>query len=196
MIEIDSSDLERAANLLKEFPGAVDRIAKRAVRASVKGVKREAIEKATQIYTISKGRLSGTMKVSYTGSGHGAFFSSKGRLQDLIYYKHNPSGRRVPTKRPPKGRYLYSEVIRGQGGTIAHAFLARMKSGHVGIFHRTGSPSKNNPEIEEIKQYKSPSVPHMLKNRYVKNYVEEHIRNRLSGAVDREVDSFLARYRQ
>lgn len=189
MIEIDDSDLQRAANLLKEFPGAVDRVSKRAVRASVKDVKREAIEKATQIYTISKGRLSGTMKVTYTSFGHGAIFSSKGRLQDLIYYKHNPSGRRVPKKRPPKGRYLYSEVIRGQGGTLAHGFLARMKSGHVGIFEREDG-NKSMP----IKQYKSPSVPHVLENRYVRNYVEEHIRDRLSGAVDREVNSFLARY--
>ena len=45
MIEIDDRDLQRAANLLQAFPGAVDRLSKRAVRSSVKGVKREAAQK-------------------------------------------------------------------------------------------------------------------------------------------------------
>ena len=192
MIEIDDSDLQRAANLLKEFPGAVDRLSKRAVRSSVKGVLREAAQKIAERYTFQRFRISPTMRITYAGNG--AVFSARGRSNDLAYFKHNPN--RVPTKRPPKGKYLYSEVVRGQGGTIAHAFLARMQSGHVGVFHRTGKPSKSDEKKEEIKKNFAPSVPQMLGYPSIRTYMEDHLRERLSGAVDREVNNYLARYRR
>lgn len=186
MIEIDDSDLQRAANLLKEFPGAVDRLSKRAVRSSVKGVKREAAQKISERYTFQKKRISGAMRITYHGNG--AVFSARGRVNDLAYFKHNPN--RVPTKRPPKGKYLYSEVVRGQGGTIAHAFLARMQSGHVGVFHRT----HGNESMPIAKNF-APSVPQMLGSPTIRDYMEKHLQTRLAGAVEREVDQFLMRYR-
>ena len=185
MIEIDDSDLQRATNMLKEFPGAVDLLSKRAVQSSVKGVQREAAQKISERYTFQKKRISGAMRVSYRGNG--AVFSARGRVNDLAYFKHNPN--RVPTKRPPKGKYLYSEVVRGQGGTIAHAFLARMQSGHVGVFHRT----HGNESMPIAKNF-APSVPQMLGHPSIRSYMEEHLQGRLSVAVDREINNFLARY--
>ena len=185
MMEIDDSDLQRAANLLKEFPGAADRLSKRVVRSSVKGAQRAAAQKIAERYTFQKKRIAGAMRVSYRGNG--AVFSACRRVNDLAYFKHNPN--RVPTKRPPKGRYLYSEVVKGQGGTIAHAFLARMQSGHVGVFHRT-----HGNESMPIAQNYAPSVPQMLGYPSIRSYMEEHLQGRLSVAVDREINNFLARY--
>lgn len=187
MIEIDDYDLQRAADLLREFPGVVDRLSKRAVRKSVSGVQRQAVQKISERYTVEKKRIRPTLSVSFRGSS--ASFSSRGRVSDLSYFKHNP--RRVPTRRPAKGRYLYSEVVRGQGGTIAHAFLARMQSGHVGVFHRV-----NGNESMPIQKNYAPSVPQMLGSPSIRSYMEKHLQKRLSGAVEREVDNFLARYRQ
>ena len=68
MMEIDDSDLQRAANLLKEFPGAADRLSKRVVRSSVKGVQREAAQKIAERYTFQKKRISGAMRISYQRS--------------------------------------------------------------------------------------------------------------------------------
>lgn len=185
MMEIDDSDLQRAANLLKEFPGAADRLSKRVVRSSVKGAQRAAAQKIAERYTFQKKRIAGAMRVSYRGNG--AVFSACRRVNDLAYFKHNPN--RVPTKRPPKGRYLYSEVVKGQGGTIAHAFLARMQSGHVGVFHRTAG----NASMPIAKNF-APSVPQMLGYPSIRSYMEEHLQGRLSVAVDREINNFLARY--
>ena len=42
------------ANLLKEFPGAVESLSKRAVRSSVKGVQREAAQKIAERYYVPK----------------------------------------------------------------------------------------------------------------------------------------------
>ena len=185
MIEIDDRDLDRAAKLLEAFPGAIDKVSKKAVRAAVKGVKREAIDKITERYTIQKNRVGGTMRVGYWGAG--AVFSSRGQVNDLSYFKHNP--RSVLKHRPQKGKYLYSQVVKGQGGTIAHAFLARMRSGHVGVFQRAGHGASN--ASLPIEKMAGPSVPQMLGTPNIQSYMERRLAERLGEALDKEVTTFL-----
>lgn len=185
MIEIDDKDLDRAAKMLEAFPGAIDKVSKKAVRAAVKGVKREAIDKITERYTIQKSRVGGTMRVSYQGAG--AVFSSRGPVNDLSYFKHNP--RSVLKHRPPKGKYLYSQVVKGQGGTIAHAFLARMRSGHVGVFQRAGHGASN--ASLPIEKMAGPSTPQMLGSPTIQSYMERRLTERFGEALDKEVTAFL-----
>lgn len=99
MIEIENSDLDKAAKLLEAFPGAIDKVSKKAVREAVKDAKKEATAKIVDRYTIQKGRVGKTMRVQYQGAG--AIFSSRGPVNDLSYFKHNP--RSVLKHRPPKG---------------------------------------------------------------------------------------------
>lgn len=185
MIEISSKDLARAAQLLNGMPSAIDQVSKKAVRKAVKGVKREAVQKVTERYTIQKARVGKTMRVTYQGAG--AVFSSKGPVNDLSYFKHQP--RSVPRRRPPTGQYLYSQVVKGQGGTIAHAFLARMKSGHVGVFRRTAG----NASLP-IEKLAGPSVPQMLGSPSISEYMEKHLAERLGDALGAEVDAYLGRF--
>lgn len=185
MIEIDDRDLDRAVKLLEAFPGAIDKVSKKAVRAAVKGVKREAIDKITERYTIQKNRVGGTMRVKYQGAG--AIFSSRGPVNDLSYFKHSP--RSVPKHRPPKGKYLYSQVVKGQGGTIAHAFLARMRSGHVGVFQRAGHGTSN--ASLPIQKMAGPSIPQMLGSPTIQSYMEQRLSERFGTALDKEITTFL-----
>ena len=185
MIEIDDRDLDRAAKLLEAFPGAIDKVSKKAVRAAVKGVKREAIDKIAERYTIQKSRVGGTMRVKYQGAG--AIFSSRGPVNDLSYFKHSP--RSIPKRRPPKGKYLYSQVVKGQGGTIAHAFLARMRSGHVGVFQRAGHGTSN--ASLPIQKMAGPSIPQMLGSPTIQSYMEQRLSERFGTALDKEVTTYM-----
>jgi hypothetical protein len=115
--------------------------------------------------------------------------TSKGRVNDLSYFKHNPAS--VPKRRPPKGKYLYSQVVKGQGGTIAHAFLAKMKSGHIGVMRRTAGNSSL-----PIEKLSGPSTPQMLESPSVRKFVEAKAQERLSKELDREVNAFLMGYRR
>ena len=184
MIEIDSSDIERAAQLLRGMPGAIDKVTKKAVRQATKGVKREAVAKVTERYTIARARVSKTMRVTYKGAG--AIFSSRGPVNDLAYFKHAP--RTVPKHRPPAGQYLYSQVVNGQGGTIAHAFLAKMKSGHVGVFRRTAG----NASLP-IQKLAGPSTPQMLGSPSIAEYMEKRLGDRLREAMEAGTSAYLER---
>ena len=185
MIEIENSDLDKAAKLLEAFPGAIDKVSKKAVREDVKDAKKEATAKIVDRYTIQKGRVGKTMRVQYHGAG--AIFSSRGPVNDLSYFKHNP--RSVLKHRPTKGQYLYSQVVKGQGGTIAHAFLARMRSGHVGVFQRAGHGTSNASLT--IYKLAGPSTPQMLGSPTIQSYMEQHLKTRFSEAMERDTLTYL-----
>ena len=139
MIEIDASALQQAEKMLQGIPGAAKKAVSTAARKTVRGAKKDAVQKVRERYTIKATYITRTMSFSNEGGGMSFGFKSKGRVNDLAYFKHNPGS--VPKRRPAKGKYLYSQVVKGEGGTIAHAFLAKMRSGHIGVFQRGGMPA-------------------------------------------------------
>ena len=187
MIEIDAGDLERMRDILAHLPGAADKAAKTAVRKSIRGARQDASKKARERYTIKPAYITRTMKVSYAGAS--AMLTSRGPVNDLSYFITRPKS--VPRHRPPAGQYLYSQVVKGQGGTIAHAFLARMQSGHVGVMRRTDG----NASLP-IEKLSGPSTPQMLESPTVREYIEARVRERLAANIEHEVNAFLMGYRR
>ena len=118
--------------------------------------------------------------------------SSKGPVNDLSYFKTNP--KTVPKRRPPEGKYLYSQVVKGQGGTIAHAFLAKMKSGHVGVFQRAGHGASN--ASLPISKLSGPSTPQMLGSPSVTEFIAKKMLERMDKNLEHEIDAFLKGYRR
>lgn len=189
MIEIDSSELEKAAKLLEGIPGAADKATKSAIAKSIRGARKDAADKAKERYTIRPMYITRTLKLHYATNG--AVLESSGPVNDLAYFKHTPKS--VPKKRPPAGQYLYSQVVKGEGGTIAHAFLAKMRSGHVGVFQREGHGASS--QSLPIEKMSGPSTPQMLGSPTVREYIEQRAQDRLGRALEQEVNAFLMGYR-
>lgn len=192
MIEIDASALHDAAKLLDGIPGAAKKAAKTAVRKTVRGARKDAVAKVKERYTIKGPYITRTLGFSFSAGGLTGSFRSSGRVNDLAYFKHNPQS--VPKRRPPKGKYLYSQVVKGEGGTIAHAFLARMKSGHVGVFRREGHGASN--ASLPIEKMAGPSTPQMLGSPSVAAFIQKKMEERLARNMEHEVNAFLMGYRR
>lgn len=190
MIEINASALQQAEKLLQGISGAAKKVALTAVKKTVRGAKRDAVQKVRERYTIKPAYINRTMSFINDDGSFG--FKSKGRVNDLAYFKHNPAS--VPRHRPPRGKYLYSQVIKGEGGTIAHAFLAKMKSGHVGVFQRGGHGT--NSASLPIDKLSGPSVPQMLGSPTVSEFIQKRMEERLAVNVEHEVNAFLMGYRR
>ena len=191
MIEVDAEGLERAQELLKGIPGAAKKAVSTSLRKSIRGAKKEAVKKVRERYTIRKaGYVSRTIKMKVENMT--GILSSKGPVNDLSYFKTNP--KTVPKRRPPKGKYLYSQVVKGQGGTIAHAFLARMKSGHVGVFQRAGHGASN--ASLPISKLAGPSTPQMLGSPSVTEFIAKKMLERMDKNLEHEIDAFLKGYRR
>ena len=191
MIEVDARGIEQAKELLKDIPGATKKAVSTALRQSLRNAKKEAVKKVRERYTIRKaGYVSRTIKMKVENMT--GILSSKGPVNDLSYFKTNP--KTVPKRRPPKGKYLYSQVVKGQGGTIAHAFLARMKSGHVGVFQRAGHGASN--ASLPISKLAGPSTPQMLGSPSVTEFIAKKMLERMDKNLEHEIDAFLKGYRR
>ena len=186
MIEVDARGIEQAQELLKDIPGATKKAVSTALRKSLRNAKKEAVKKVRERYTIRKaGYVSRTIKMKVENMT--GILSSKGPVNDLSYFKTNP--KTVPKRRPPKGKYLYSQVVKGQGGTIAHAFLAKMKSGHVGVFQRAGHGASN--ASLPISKLAGPSTPQMLGSPSVTEFIAKKMLERMDKNLEHEIDACL-----
>lgn len=191
MIEVDARGIEQAQELLKDIPGATKKAVSTALRKSLRNAKKEAVKKVRERYTIRKaGYVSRTIKMKVENMT--GILSSKGPVNDLSYFKTNH--KTVPKRRPPKGKYLYSQVVKGQGGTIAHAFLAKMKSGHVGVFQRAGHGASN--ASLPISKLAGPSTPQMLGSPSVTEFIAKKMLERMDKNLEHEIDAFLKGYRR
>ncbi len=187
MIEVNSDEIQKAIDLLQHIPGAARKATKTALRKSINGAKVDAKNKVKERYTIKPKYITRTMKAKVEDMR--AILSSQGPVNDLAYFAHRPKS--VPKRRPKAGKYTWVQVVKGQGGTIAHAFLARMRSGHVGIMRRTDG----NASLP-IEKLNAPSTPQMLGHPSVVKFMEERIQERFSKNMEHEVNAFLMGYRR
>lgn len=191
MMEVDVSGLKQAAELLKDIPGATKKAASTALRKSLRNAKKEAVKKVREKYTIRKaGYVTRTIKMRVDGMT--GILSSRGPVNDLAYFKTKP--KTVPKHRPATGNYLYSQVVKGKGGTIAHAFLAKMKSGHVGVFQRADHGA--NTASLPIQKLAGPSTAQMLGSPEVTKFISEKMIERMEVNLKHEVNAFLMGYRR
>lgn len=188
MIEIKADKVKEAQQLLEHIPGAIPKALKTAINKSIRGAKTEASKKVREEYVIQSSRITETMSFKFASTENlSAYVMSKGRPRALTYFKTRPST--IPIGRPKN--QLFAQVKKSGGGTIRGAFLALMKSGHLGVFNRM----EGNASFP-IKQLYGPSVPQMLENPSVSDYIETKTQERLESNIDHEVNAFLNGYRK
>ena len=182
---IDERLLQTAIAKLGRIPGAVPLAAARAVNRTLDMNRTKIKNATTSRYAVKAGDVSKAIKIKKASARRhhirGLVISAGGSLP-LIKFK---GGHKKPfsdmARRPKegaKGRVLASS----QPKTIRHAFVARMKSGHKGVFIRTKEGSTYRPgrggkgrkvvrvigkgrlvHRLPIKELKSPSVAVMAK---------------------------------
>jgi len=98
---------------------------------------------------------------------------STGKSVPLVHYGARPK-RPVHEggRRPKRGVSVLVKRERGRK-TISGSFVARMKSGHLGVFRRKG------PARRPIKQLYGPSVPNILSNQPVLTRIKAKAEDRL-----------------
>lgn len=202
---VGQAAIERAKILLANIPGGVDKAVKAAMSKTVQKLRSGANDAIQTKYDISDAgiRTEKNVRVRYSyQNGVQATVTFSGRKIPL--YRFGGSSPKVPTQDIAAGRkpvmvrgvwtMQYQGIparghqFRDTGPTqFTDAFVARMKSGHIGIFERTGaSTSEGSDEIREIM---GSSVAQMVgKQEVAQKLTEESYRTfetELDGAVYR-----------
>lgn len=184
MIKITNQNLEQARigigfvqkNVPKAFVSALNRVAT--------GLRTEAVRKVRETYVVKAGDVRQTIKITKANmSRMELILVSRGRSLPLIRFRTNPSR---PPIRPP--RMLRAQVKKsGSKKSIPGAFVARMQSGHVGVFERHGS--RRLP----IRQLYGPAVPVMLNESRVQRHLQEEAQRRMIQRLDHEINRVMGR---
>lgn len=128
---IDAKQLAKAQKTLGRIHKGAPKALSLAMNRTVKAGRTEISKQTRAVYTIKQKDLYGTLKVNY---------SSAGNMRAEIRSKHSGMLSLYDFKVTPKGinsgRTLNASVKVGGGGTLGRAFVAQMKSGHVGVFAR------------------------------------------------------------
>lgn len=181
MIEFNADQISGAMRTLSHIPGAAPKAIAKALNRASETAKTEAARKVRESYYIKHGDILRTIKLKKaTPSNLSSMVISTGRPIALAKFKITPARPSSKRKSP-----IIARVKKGEGGPIAHAFVARMKSGHVGVFNRVGKSSK------PIDQRYGPSVPQMLGSSTVTGWVEQKSREKLTERLEHEINRVL-----
>lgn len=198
--------IDRARALLSGLPGGIEKAVKSAMPRAVTAIRKESVNAIQQKYDISATNLrtNQNVKVQYSlGGGVGANITFNGKKIPL--YRYNRTTPKSPTVDKSK---TVNAVISGEWRKVhpgkaaaAHqlkstsvtkfdnAFIARMESGHVGIFERISDRN------EKIKELMGSSVPQMLENKEVQEEIAKKASEKFEERMDHEILRILNGWR-
>lgn len=206
----DQGAVDRAAKLLAGVEGGVEKAVRSAMTKAVKRLQKANVNAVRERYAISAANIreNENVRVSYSyDSGVQATVRFSGARIPL--FRFDGASPRQPTRdtsgRLPvmfgedHWRMLYPSVaasghaLKSTSPTrFERAFVARMGTGHLGIFERTGGmTSRGKDELEELF---GPSVPQMLGSEDVEKTLADEAMQSFEKDLDHDVLAILSGY--
>ena len=182
MITITAEQIERVNLILSGVPGGIEKALSGTIRRANNTVRSETLKGITTVYAITRQnvRAETTIKVRTQSNDGGIVGTVLFAGHKIPLYRFNVSPT-IPIQR--------ATVLAGNGRTpFQDAFIARMQSGHTGMFERDGS--KRLP----ISEFMGPSTAQMAGNSIVLADVEEKAQEVINKRVEHEITRILNGY--
>lgn len=182
MIELTVPQTEKLEKLLSGIPGAAPKAASRAINRALESAKAEAVRAVRQEYTVRATDVRKTITITKsTPESLEGRVTSTGQVIALSKFQISPSKPVKRHKSPVKAQ------VKREGGRkpLGRAFVAKMNSGHIGVFTR--KTAKRFP----IEQLYGPSIPQMLGSETVTGFVEEKAMETLDKRLEHEISRVM-----
>jgi hypothetical protein len=206
MIEITTEQIERINLILHGIPGGVSKALNAVIQRGVSALRSNALNEITKVYTITKKdvRAESNIKISRVYSKD----SNSGVIGTIEY-----AGASIPLIRfgakSSGSKGVYARQMKSSGRELfRHAFIAKMKSGHIGMFERVNDnymksrkgQTKHSQMIgyngskKYYDQFYGSSVAHMLNNPGVKAELEKKVQETIDKRIEHEIHRILKGY--
>lgn len=184
MIEITSETIERTQTLLAGIPKGAERAFSAAINRGLSHTKTQAFKQVKTVYAVKQSALNEatTTRVQKASTGNLAGYVSFSGVK-IPLYKFQ-----VTPKEPRKGQKVRAGVMKGGGATFDSAFIAKMKSGHIGIFERI--TSRRLPIEEKM----GLSAAQMVKNEVIIDQLTKEAQEKVDERLKHEIDRILNGY--
>ena len=179
--DFGGNSVERARKLLVGIPNGVTKAVRSALPRAASALKTESSKAIRERYDISAANIRARENITIKIHGTEAQVRFSGKKIPL--YRYNGTAPKFPARDNSK---TIKTIVAGQLRPVhpsvaasAHqlkgtsvkrfdnAFVAQMKSGHIGIFERTGGVTSSGSN--EIKELQGSSVPQMLGGKEVQD---------------------------
>ena len=186
MIQITSEQIERVNLILSGIPGGAQKAFSSVIRRANSTVKAETVRQITGTYAISAQhvRAGGNIRAQVQKADSGVVGTVTFAGYKLPLYRFN-----VTPTLPIQRAEVKAAVMRRNGQTpFAHAFIARMKSGHTGMFERKTGRSL------PITEFMAQSTAQMAGNEEVLEAVSEKAQETVNKRIEHEITRILNGY--
>ncbi len=199
MIEISVEDMKKAQKLLAGIPKGAERAFSNAINRGLSHTRTQAFKEAKSVYAVKQSQLNGAtvtrMQKASAGSLTG-YIEFSGVKIPLYQFNVSHSG---------SGKKVRAGLKKGSWTAFDHAFVAQMKSGHIGIFERTGKQGiedrlnrqkvkKPNRHTEKISEIMGLSGAQMVGNEEIVEKLTKAAQEKVNERVEHEINRILNGY--
>lgn len=186
-VDIDDSATEKARMFIESFKDQAMPAVCKSLNRAANGIKIDCGKEARTVYNIKATAVKKAATVRKATYGQPeATVSFAGKYIPLIAFAPKPSRPNVYVK---AGLTVKVKATRKK---VRGGFVTRTKSGHIGVFKRTGELGRNKIEKhEKFKELRSTSIPQMLNNHEVKNRIQAKAVKRFNNTLDHEINRIL-----
>jgi hypothetical protein len=160
-VSLDQQQLTAVQDTLGFIKNGTNRATMRAANVGAARAKAEAGRQLKALLTAPAKRITDSLRVSKraTLSDTSAVFTDEGKAIKLVYFNHDGS-----MFRSDSGGII-ADIFKMGGNPLQlkHGFLAKMQSGHIGIFTRKG-PKRRMMRGNYVGEIKQPIVEHFGPN--------------------------------
>lgn len=185
-------DIKRAQGILASVNGNIDKALSRAINKAVQGVKAEVVRQTTGEYYVKTYEVRKHIEEKRANQRRlQASIIASGRPIAMSKFKISP--KTVPKQAGVrvKDRKKISVTIKQSGPTTKykHAFLARFRSGYIGLVERTNKTTARGKR--KLSQLYSLSIPQMIGQPQTITRLKEVSDERLMQELRRQVNLLL-----
>ena len=200
MIEITSEDVARVEKILHDVPGGAERALSNAMNRGLSKVRTAAFKEVRGVYNVQNAALKAATSTRIRrASGNNMIGSILFSGVKIPLYKFKVTPQAIATGETVKG-----SLEKGHMTEFAHAFVALMDSGHIGVFERKGvqgiksrlqkANGKGNKHTEKVGEIMGLSAAQMIGNSDVIERVESEAQETISARINHEIDRILNGY--
>lgn len=202
-VDISAETAARLSRILEGIENAEERVLRPALSRGLTAGKTAVNKQIKEVYNISTNKLSsryaryGYKSISAEGDKIIGSIEFSGGVIPLYKFEVSPS----EVNNGKTRKQVTAAVLRGSGGeTLENAFIAKMGSGHMGVFERsgqwkmkkrstkTGERTGNN---EKIKELFGPSLAGMAGKAVEYESVEARVNEVINKRIQHELDRLL-----
>ncbi|MCD8052255.1 MAG: hypothetical protein LUE89_11365 [Clostridiales bacterium] len=196
-VEIDQAQVEHVNKILYTMPEKSRAVFRNSINRALVSARTQAKKEIKERYAISSSNLNSYERIQlrgaeYTGSDIVGELHFAGGKIPLYKYKVRPSGRRY-TNRYVNGRCGWRITTRVSAEDLKEtgmvrretAFIATFKSGHTGIFKRTGGTTSTGKT--KLREFYGFSVADMLDYKEARENVLDEAAETVSKRLDQEL---------